>query len=101
MIRHVVMWKVKDEALGLKKPELLAELKKRLLALVEVIPEINFFQVGLNVVTADTARDLVLISDFDDLEALQRYASHPEHQKVVEFVKQVTEERRAVDFELP
>jgi hypothetical protein len=93
------MWKLKDEALGQKKWELMAELKFRLEALRGRIPEIRFLQVGLNVVKADTASDLVLVSDFDDMEALNRYAGHPEHLKVADFVKQVTSERRAVDFE--
>lgn len=101
MIRHLVMWKVKDEAMGLKKWELMAEMKFRLEALPALIPEIKFFQIGLNLVKADTASDLVLISDFESLDTLKSYVEHPEHQKVVDFVKQAAAERRAVDFEVP
>lgn len=99
MLHHIVMWKLKDQALGLDKVGLAQELKKRLEALVGPVPEIRAFQVGLNVVPGDTARDVVLVSAFDDLAALERYAKHPRHLEVVEFVKQVVEERRAVDFE--
>src|SRR5437016_896959 len=99
MIRHTVMWKLKDEALGLKKWELMAELKFRLEALAPKIPEIRLLQVGLNLVSADTASDVVLVSDFDDLDALKRYSAHPDHVKVADFVKQIVSERRAVDFE--
>jgi hypothetical protein len=66
---------------------------------VGVVPEIRSFSVGINVVAGDTAADVVLVSSFDDLGALDRYVKHPEHQEVVAFVKQVIIERRAVDFE--
>jgi hypothetical protein len=99
MIRHVVMWKLKDEALGLKKEALILEMKSRLEALVGVVPQIKYFQMGINEVAAATASDLVLVSDFDNLQGLQGYLEHPAHQKVVEFVSQVVAERRVVDFE--
>ena len=99
MLTHVVMWKLKESALGMDKAALAQELKKRLMGLVGVVPEIRDFSVGLNVLPAETASDVVLVSGFDDLAALERYVKHPQHQEVVSFVKQVITERRAVDFE--
>lgn len=99
MLQHIVMWKLKDEALGKDKKANAAELKERLLSLVGKVPEIRAFQVGLNVLEAPTAADVVLVSAFDDLAALNRYVQHPQHQEVVDFVKQVISERRAVDFQ--
>ncbi len=98
MLHHVVMWKLKEEALGKPKAALGLELKQRLEALVGQVPQIRSFQVGLNVVPGDTARDVVLVSSFDDLAGLDAYVQHPLHQEVVAFVKQVIEERRAVDY---
>ncbi len=98
MLQHVVMWKLKDEALGMDKAALCLELKKRLESLVGQVPEIRTFQVGLNVVPGDTAHDVALVSSFDDLAGLERYMTNPDHQLVVAFVKQVVAERRAVDF---
>lgn len=100
MIRHIVMWKLKDEALGMKKPALAAELKKRLDALPGRVPGILSFEVGLNVLDGETNRDVVLVSTFDSLTTLQAYGDHPVHQEVVAFVKQIVEERRAVDFQV-
>ena len=97
MLQHVVMWKLKDQALGTDKKANAAELKERLLGLVGKVPEIRAFQVGVNVLAAPTAADVVLVSAFDDLAALNRYVNNPQHQEVVEFVKQVISERRAVD----
>ena len=39
-----------------------------------------------------------LISMFDDLESMQRYQVHPEHQKVIAHVKEVCSSVVAVDF---
>lgn len=98
MLKHIVMWKLKDQALGMDKAALGAELKRRLEALVGQVPSIRSFEVGLNVVPSDTARDVVLVSAFDDLAGLNAYVEHPAHQEVVAFVKQVVDERRAADY---
>jgi hypothetical protein len=98
MLKHIVMWKLKDEALGMGKAALAAELKSRLEALNGQVPSLRSLEVGLNVVPADTARDLVLVSTFDDREGLDAYSAHPAHQAVVDFVKQVVDERRACDY---
>jgi len=94
------MWKLKEEALGMNKPALATELKKRLEALPGLVPGILAFEVGLNVLESETSRDVVLLSAFDSLDALQAYSVHPKHQEVVAFVKQVVEERRAIDFQV-
>ncbi len=99
MLQHIVMWKLKDEAMGKDKKALASELKERLMGLVGKVPEIRHFQVGFNVVSGQTAMDVVLVSAFDDLNALNRYMNHPLHVEVVEFVKQVVSDRRAVDYE--
>ena len=100
MIRHVVMWRLKDEALGMAKPQLAAELKARLEGLIGKVPNILTFEVGLNEVPADMASDVCLVTTFEDLAGLKAYAEHPEHQKVVAFVKEVVAERRASDYEV-
>ena len=96
MLRHIVMWKLKD---GQDKAAVGLELKRRLETLPALIPEIKAFQVGLNIVASDTARDVVLESSFDDLAAMDRYVKHPAHQEVAAYIKQVVDERRAVDYE--
>lgn len=100
MISHVVMWKVRDNIDGKTKVQLVQEFKERLEALPELIPEINAFEVGVNISERETAGDLVLLSEFDSQEDLEIYAKHPEHLKVVDFVKTIAEESRVVDYEV-
>ncbi len=99
MITHIVQWRVRDEADGMQKPELLKEMKERLEALNGQIPDIISLSAGLNGRAGDMASDIVLLSTFADWASLQRYVDHPAHQEVVKFVGRIVTERRFVDFE--
>ena len=72
--------------------------RDRLLSLPPQIDVIRAFEVGLNNAGASDNYDIVLVSEFDDEDALQRYIEHPVHQEVVAFVRANTEGRAGVDF---
>lgn len=98
MLKHIVMWKLKETE-GSSKQENVLKMKAMLENLPEHIKEIEFFEVGLSYLdTADVSNsNLVLHSEFENEAALKAYAEHPEHLKVVDFAKQVVAERRVVD----
>ena len=100
MIKHIVMWTLKDEAEGASKPENLSKLKTELNALPGLIEEIQFFEVGINFNPSPAAYDVVLISHFGDRAALERYQKHPDHVKVAELVRKITNSRAVVDFDI-
>ncbi len=100
MIKHLVLWKLKDSAEGKTRQENALELKAALEDLKGKVPEIHMLEVGLNFNPADTACDLSLYSEFKSREDLEKYQRHPEHLKVVELVKKVTQERRVSDYEI-
>src|SRR4030067_3116032 len=99
MIKHIVMFKLKDFAEGHSKGENLRELKILLEALKEKIPVVRCLEVGMNIGKSASASDIVLYSEFDDMRALEYYRDHPEHIKAVEFITKVCSERRVVDYE--
>ncbi len=99
MIKHIVMWKFHEEAEGRTKLENARLMKQKLEALVGVVPQIRFLEVGVNEKESEMAYDAVLISEFDSYEDLAAYKIHPEHQKVSEFCKKVRESRRFVDYQ--
>jgi len=101
MIKHVVMWKLKDEANGKTKKENAQLMKEKLESMPPVIPELDSVEVGLHIFESgsDAICDLVLIAKCENEENLHAYAAHPEHKKVVDFILKVTSERRVVDFE--
>jgi quinol monooxygenase YgiN len=100
MIKHIVMWRLKDSADGASKEENAEKLKNYLEALKDKIREIRHIEVGINISGSDTASDVVLYSEFDSMEDLEAYLKHPEHQKIVSFVNEIRSERRVVDYEV-
>ena len=99
MIKHIVMWKLEDFADGRTKNENAKIIKEKLDALVGVIPEIVELEVGIDILGTNQSYDVVLVSEFKNLQELDIYAKHPEHVKVGEFVGKVRKDRVAVDYE--
>jgi phenylalanyl-tRNA synthetase alpha subunit len=99
MVTHVVMWSVKDFADGRVKQENIKLIKKELEGLTREIPQISRLHVGINYNEIPGAMDVVLISHFEDREALQAYQDHPAHIRVRDFIRTVRLEKRSVDFE--
>ena len=101
MIRHVVMFKFLPEADGRTKAENVRMTAERLRALPPVIEEILHSEVYIGAEGASDANcDLLLISDFADLEALARYINHPAHKAIGTFMRPLRESRAAVDYEI-
>lgn len=92
MLKHVVMWKAKEE----NKEENMQKMKEMLEALPSKISFIRSLQVGFNENGGEY--DVILITDFDNIDDLKAYDIHPDHQKVREFVRSVVEKRAAVDY---
>ncbi|MFP5259439.1 MAG: Dabb family protein [Acidobacteriota bacterium] len=102
MIKHIVMWSLKDQAEGRDKAANAAEMKARLLALPAKLPQVVEMEVavGGELFASVPPTDVVLYTTFRSKEELQAYAGHPLHLEVVEFIKKVVAERRVVDYEL-
>jgi len=99
MIAHIVCFQLKETEKA-SKDENIAEAKKLLDALPNKIDEINAFEVGINYNDTPAAYDLSLYSTFASKEDLEAYAIHPEHLKVVDFIKSCLQNRVVVDYEI-
>ncbi len=100
MIKHIVMWTLKDFAEGKSKAENAAIIKEKLENLKSMIKEIKFIEVGINFNSSKFAHDVALYSEFNTIEDLGVYQSHPEHLKAGEFVVKVIEQRAVADYEV-
>ncbi len=98
MTKHIVMWRLKDFAKGSSKAENAKKLKLLLESPKGKIPDIKDIEVGIRYNELESSSDVVLYSEFLSREALDAYQKHPEHLKVAEFVKEVSAERRVVDY---
>jgi len=93
MIRHIVMWKLRDRADA-------TILKERLEALNGRIPGLIQVQVGIDFLQSQQSADLVLVADLENRQALDIYQQHPEHQAVVPLVKAAAVSRTVADYEV-
>ena len=99
MIKHIVMFKFLDKALGRSKQENLEITASMLKNLLGVVPTLLSCQVEYNAPEADSSNyDLILITEHKDFQGLHSYIEHPEHKKVGVFMKQVRESRTCVDY---
>ncbi len=100
MVKHIVMWTIKESSQPREKLELMAELKSRLLALKEEIPEIINMKINFNAIFAPHENyDVVLECEFASWAHLEVYQKHPAHVAVAEYVKNIRQNRAAIDYE--
>ena len=94
MLVHIVIWKYND---GIS-PEMRDDHVAKLRMLPEVIPNIESFEVGQDILKLDRSYDTALIAVFPDKDALDFYTVHDEHQKVVAMGKRIASHAASVDF---
>lgn len=94
MLKHIVFMKFKPTT----QEADIVDLEKSLGALPDVIPEIKGYEFGRDIVKTDRSYDFALVSAFEDLDALKGYQVHPEHVLVLEKVKKLVDDIRAVDY---
>ncbi|WP_332878598.1 Dabb family protein [Massilia sp. S19_KUP03_FR1] len=98
MLKHIVMWKLKDHAAGADRAANAREMKRRLDACATIVPGILAFEVILAQPGHEATCDVLLYSVFEDAAALAAYAAHPTHQELVPFFKAVRDGRECMDY---
>jgi len=97
MIRHVVMFRFKEEAGEAER----RSVSEGLSALPDSIPEIVRYDHGSDLELREGNFDYVLVAEFADAQAFERYVGHPEHQRFVrERLTPAASERVAVQYSL-
>ena len=95
MVVHIVMFQFKEE----NKQANIIQTKQMLENLMGAVPSLRSIDVGVNFAQEARAMDLSIITAFESREDLEAYAIHPEHLKVVDFIKSVVEYSKVVDYE--
>lgn len=97
MIRHIVMWRLKDTP---NKAANAVRIKQLLEGLRDRIPGLLKIEVGIDISAAETSSDVVLLSEFADPGALETYQRHPLHVQMKPEIANMTAERRVVDHQI-
>lgn len=100
MIKHIVMWKLKDHAEGADKATNAIKLKALLETCRNIVPGLTKLEVGLANSALEATYDVVLYSEFTDKAALDAYQEHPTHQAIKPFIGAVRLERQCMDYEV-
>ncbi len=100
MIKHIVMWKLKDFAEGKDRAANALEMKRRLDECARLSAGTLAFEVAIAQPGLEATYDVVLYSEFTDRAALAEYSDHPVHQAVKPFIGAVRSERQCMDYEV-
>ena len=99
MVKHVILWQLKDELSEAEKVSVKAGIKNGLESLAGKIPGLLNIKVQSEGLASSNA-DVMLDSEFTDAAALKAYAIHPEHVAVADSaVRPFTKTRLCLDFE--
>ena len=100
MVKHVILWTLKDEITGAEKEAVKQGIKEGLEGLLGKIPGLVEIKVNTNGLESSNA-DLMLDSTFEDEASLKGYAVHPEHVAVADGkVRPFTKTRACLDYEV-
>ncbi len=100
MVKHVILWKLKEEFSEEEKKNIKAGIKEGLEGLAGQIPGMIDIKVNINGLDSSTA-DLMLDSTFESEEALKGYSKHPAHVAVADGkVRPYTASRFCLDYEI-
>lgn len=97
MIKHVILWNLKDELSESEKKESALRIKVKLEELKGKVPGLLEIKVIVDGIAGSNA-EVMLDSTFESEEALNGYQIHPEHVKAATFVRSVTCNRMCMDY---
>ncbi len=97
-IRHIVLWKLTEEDPAAKSA-LIADIKVRVEALADIIPQVHNLRVTANHPARANTGDVCLEAEFDTLEDMTTYLEHPAHVEGVGYVRPLIASGLTVDYE--
>lgn len=98
MVKHIVLFKLKDNVSVAEKLVVMNKFKAAIEALPAKISVIRKIEVGLNI-NPDETWNIALNSEFDTLEDVKFYATHPDHVVAGKILAETKESRACVDYE--
>ena len=98
MVRHIVLWSLEGNLTKQEKKETAEKIKELLEPIKEKVPGAVKVEVIINELDSSN-RDVALISEFTDTEALAAYQVHPDHLAAKEYIGSVAGRRACMDYE--
>ena len=99
MVKHIVLFKLKDEVPETDKLVVMNKFKEAIEALPAKISVIRKIEVWLNMNPGESWH-IALYSEFDNLDDVKFYATHPDHVAAGKIIAEAKESRSCVDYEI-
>ncbi len=97
MVKHIVLFKLKEELSATEKNTVMNDFKTAIEALPASISVIRHIEVGINSNPKETW-DMALYSEFDTMEDVEIYATHPDHVAAGKIIASARQDRACVDY---
>ena len=100
MVKHVILWKLKEEFSDEEKKQIKAGIKEGLEGLAGQIPGMTEIKGRIDCLPSSTV-DVMVETTFESAEALKAYSVHPKHVAVADSkVRPYTAVRSCMDYEI-
>ncbi|MCI9449971.1 MAG: Dabb family protein [Clostridiales bacterium] len=99
MIKHIILWKLRDDIPECERQTCREEAKRRLEGLAGKID--GMISIKVNACPLDSSNaDMMLESEFVSVHALDGYQKNPLHLEAASYVRSVVSQRLCLDFEV-
>ena len=101
MIKHIVMWQLKEHAEGADRATNALKMKALLESCKGLVPGLLKLEVGLAQTGLESTCDILLYTEFDSAHSLDAYQAHPHHVAMKPFIGAIRESRHCMDYLVP
>jgi hypothetical protein len=99
MIKHIVIWPVKNRENEASREETARAIKQQIEGMRGKIPGLRHIEGGVDFTHAPDSCDIALYAELDSRDALAGYHVHPAHEAFKKFIGGQRTERRLIDYE--
>ncbi len=103
MIRHIALFRLKDDFNGMNKAEIISQITHNVNHMREAINTIGQIEVCTNHLDAMAvfdADDLCVLVDFANLDDYHTYFHHPAHKEAAGFAAEVSTSVHSITYEI-
>jgi hypothetical protein len=100
MIKHIVIWRLKNREDLARREETARAIAQRIEGMRGRIPGLLHIEGGVDVIKSADSCDIALYAELESREALAGYQVHPAHEEFKSFISGQPSERRVIDYEI-
>ena len=100
MIKHIVIWRLKNREDEQSRDETASAIKQRIEGMRGKIPGLLRIEGGVDFTRTADSCDVALYAELESREALAGYHVHPAHQEFKSFIGPRQRERYLIDYEV-